>query len=293
MEYTGKLQYTFRNDYMFKAVLQKNKRVLTGLLSSLLGTPMDEIVDVHLENPIILGESIDNKTVMLDILVTLNHDQRVNVEMQVIKQEIWVERSLTYLCKTFNQLNVGEAYDQVMKTVHIGIVDFELFENEDIFYSKNLLMDTKTQRIYSDKLGVNVLNLRHMENATQEDKANGLYAWARLFASSTWEELKMVVENSEIMQEAVVTFKELTEDEKIRMQCEARERYELDWKTMEHRTERYKKQSEEYKKQSEEYRQQLTAQTNLLLAYQLLRQNAPISEIAEKTGLSEDEIKAL
>jgi hypothetical protein len=112
---------------------------------------------------------------------------------------------------------VGKAYDQVMKTVHIGILDFELFENEDTFYSKNLLMDTKTQRIYSDKLGVNVLNLRHMENATQEDKANGLYAWARLFASSTWEELKMAVENSEIMQEAVVTFKELTEDEKIRM----------------------------------------------------------------------------
>jgi organic radical activating enzyme len=146
-----------------------------------------------------------------------------------------------------------------------------------------------------------------MENATQEDKANGLYAWARLFASSTWEELKMVVENSEIMQEAVVTFKELTEDEKIRMQCEARERYELDWKTMEHRTERYKKQSEEYKekwetskKQSDELQKrldesdkQMLAQTNLLLAYQLLRQNAPISEIAEKTGLSEDEIKAL
>jgi predicted transposase/invertase (TIGR01784 family) len=112
---------------------------------------------------------------------------------------------------------VGKAYDQVMKTVHIGILDFELFENEDTFYSKNLLMDTKTQRIYSDKLGVNVLSLRHMKNATQEDKANGLYAWARLFASSTWEELKMAVENSEIMQEAVVTFKELTEDEKIRM----------------------------------------------------------------------------
>ena len=33
---TGKIDYTLMNDYMFRAVLQENEKVLKGLVSSLL-----------------------------------------------------------------------------------------------------------------------------------------------------------------------------------------------------------------------------------------------------------------
>lgn len=59
---TGKIRYTMRNDYMFKAVLQKNKKALTGLLAALLYKPVESITDIVIMNPIELGETIDDKT---------------------------------------------------------------------------------------------------------------------------------------------------------------------------------------------------------------------------------------
>lgn len=100
--------------------------------------------------------------------------------MQVVAQSFWKERSLTYLCKLYNQLEVGEEYSEALKTIHIGILDFELFPGEEQFYSQNLLMDKITHRIYSDNLALNVLCLKEIENAMQEDRDCGLYLWAKL-----------------------------------------------------------------------------------------------------------------
>ena len=52
------------------------------------------------------------------------------IEMQVISQPYWKERSLTYLCKLFNQLDAGENNENAIKTIHIGILDFERFPGE-------------------------------------------------------------------------------------------------------------------------------------------------------------------
>ena len=37
MNATGKLEYTLTNDYLFHVVMQKNEKVLKGLIGSLLG----------------------------------------------------------------------------------------------------------------------------------------------------------------------------------------------------------------------------------------------------------------
>ena len=40
-----------------------------------------------------------------------------------------------------------------------------------------------------------------------------------------------MAEQSESIKKAVVTLRELSEDEKIRQQCEARERFQMDWQS--------------------------------------------------------------
>ena len=40
-----------------------------------------------------------------------------------------------------------------------------------------------------------------------------------------------MTEQSESIKKAVVTLRELSEDEKILLQCEARERYQMDWQS--------------------------------------------------------------
>ncbi len=227
---SGPLKYTLKNDYLFKATFQKNQHVLHGFLSSLLHIPITDITDTHIENPIQIGADITNKDMILDLLVTLNHERQINIELQVLHQSFWPERSLGYACRTFtNQLKKGKNYDTLMQTIHIAIIDFPLFPDEQIFYSQNFFTDTITRRIYSDKLGIYVLCLKHIEHATQADYDSGLYQWAKLFSATTWEELKMIAQNNTTISDAVCTIQELTADERVRLQCEARERYERDW----------------------------------------------------------------
>lgn len=86
----------------------------------------------------------------------------------------------------------------------------------------------ETGHIYTEKFALAVVNLKQIDNATEDDIASGLRDWARLFQASTWEEMRMIAKNNESMKSFAFSLKELSEDEKIQMQCEARERYEHD-----------------------------------------------------------------
>jgi len=75
-----------------------------------------------------LGEPVagdfDSKIFVLDLNVLLNNRVLINLEMQVIYYENWPERSLTYLCRSFDQLSRGEDDAQTKPAIHIGFLDF-------------------------------------------------------------------------------------------------------------------------------------------------------------------------
>lgn len=79
---TGVIEYGMTNDYMFRAVLQNNVKVLKGLICSLLHYREDEVKSVQIMNPIELGKLMDDKTFVLDVKVLLNDDTLINLEMQ-------------------------------------------------------------------------------------------------------------------------------------------------------------------------------------------------------------------
>ena len=70
-----------------------------------------------------------------------------------------------------------------------------------------------------------MVDLTQIDLATEEDKLRGIDYWARLFKATTWEEIRMMAEKNEFLEEAAVTLRRLSAEEKIRMQCEAREDY--------------------------------------------------------------------
>ena len=177
---TGEIEYNMTNDYMFRALFQKNNRALKGLLSSLLHMQPEEILSVEITNPIVIGEAIQDKEFRLDIKAMLNGYQQINLEMQVVNRHDWPERSIGYLSRMCNNLQKGDQYIYTKPAIHIGILNFPPFEEQPIFYSRNLLMDVVQHRIYSSKFAVNVLDLSHIELATQEDKKWNLDFWARL-----------------------------------------------------------------------------------------------------------------
>ncbi len=222
---TGKIDYQMTNDYMFHAALQKNPKVLKSLICSLLRLRLQEIRSIQIINPIILGEAVDEKTFILDINIVLNDNTLINLEMQVENLYNWEERSLSYLCRTFDQLQKGEEYSSAKPVIHISFLDFTPFPEYPEFYASYKFMNEKNHHIYSDKLTLRVVDLRQIELATAEDQASGLEHWARLFKASTWEEIRMIAKKDENLLEATETLYTLNADELVRRQCEARADY--------------------------------------------------------------------
>lgn len=244
----GPLDIRMTNDYLFRALMQRNNKVLKALICSLLHLNMKSVSSVRITNPIELGKHIDDKDFYLDIKLELDHHTVINLEMQVLNEGNWSERSLVYLCRAFDNLLKGEDYNEVKPAIHIGILDFTLFPQYPELFATYWMMNEKNHNIYSRKFRLSVLDLNQIELATEEDKRFKVDYWANLFKSTTWEELKMIAKSDEYIQEAVDTVYQLSREEQIRLQCEAREDYNRRMRRMEKLLEENKKISAEKEK---------------------------------------------
>ena len=225
------VEYGLINDYMFRAVFQTSEEALKGLLSALLYIPEEEILSCVICNPIILGDAIDEKTCILDIRVLLNGNKQINLEMQMGSVENWTDRSVFYLCRMFTDMKKGLDYTQTKPSIHIGIMMKSPVPEDAAFYNEYALKNRRTGYEFTGKIALHVLDLSCLEQVTEEERDSALYYWACVFKAKTWKEVLAMAEQSESIKKAVVTLRELSEDEKIRLQCEARERYQMDWQS--------------------------------------------------------------
>jgi predicted transposase/invertase (TIGR01784 family) len=182
-----------------------------------------DIKKIEIINPINLSEDVSGKEFILDIHVFLNDNTLINLEMQVGNEYNWPDRSLSYACRAYDNLQKGQEYEDVLPVIHIGFLDYTPFPEVPEFYSKYVMTNLKNNHVYSDKFVLRVVNLKRIDLATVEDKAFAIDYWARLFKAETWEELKMLTENNEYLQEAAESLYVANADEIVRQQCRARE----------------------------------------------------------------------
>lgn len=220
---SGPLPHSLLNDLMFRIVFESDQNGLKHLLCSLLHYKPEQIAEIEIKNPIRLGKCVDDKKYIYDIYLLLNNKEKIHLELQVLHQDYWTERSLCYLCREFGTINAGDTYDQVKHLIQIDILDFDLYEGTQEFYSTYHLANDKTGRIFSDKLCLHVLELNKDEYATEEDKAYNIDYWARLFKATTWEELKMLAKEQETLQSTIETIYRVNADDYVRAELEARE----------------------------------------------------------------------
>ena len=219
------IRYTLKNDYMFRAVFQSRPKALEGLCRSLLRLSPSDSLHIDLKNPIQLGETIDSKEFILDLALIINDSLYLNLEMQLYNDGYWPERSLSYTCRSFDNLNRGAKYKDVLPVVHIGFLDFTLFPEHPEFVAEYKMVNTNPQHRYffSDKFRISVVDLTQIERATEKDKQYGIDLWARVLTATTWEEIDMLAKDNEYLRETSNAMYELDQDLLIRQQCQARE----------------------------------------------------------------------
>ncbi|MCX4340321.1 MAG: Rpn family recombination-promoting nuclease/putative transposase [Lachnospiraceae bacterium] len=230
---TGRIPYNMTNDYMFRAVFQSSNKALRGLICSLLHLADSEVTSVEITNPILLGDSIDDKEFRLDIHLLLNDRTRINLEMQITNRLNWQSRSVMYLCRSYDQLNRGQDYKDARPAIHIGLLDYTLFEDHPEFYAAYKLINIKNHQVYNDDLTLYVVDLTRIDLATEEDRHYHIDSWARLMKASTWEELRMTASEDEALYEAAKALYYTCSDEEIRIRCLEREEYYQDLRNYE------------------------------------------------------------
>ena len=228
---TGKLPFRMTSDILFKVLMQSSKNVLKGIVCSYLDLVPETIKSIDISNPISLKEDVAAKEMILDIKAILNDKTIINLEMQVVNYQDWPERSLSYLCRCFDNLGPGHGYLHVKGAIHIGFLDYTLFPDYPEFYAIYRMINERTGQLYSSKFRISVVDLTKRNLATKEDIAHHRDLWAAFFKATEWGEVMALAKKDENISEAVVTLKKLSDDEIFKMRYEAREdmlRQELD-----------------------------------------------------------------
>ena len=219
----GPLSVKLTNDYLFRALLQADEETLKALVADLLHLNVSDVTEIEITNPIKLGETIDDKEFHLDISAILNESINVNLEMQVLHEMNWIERSMLYAFRSFDSLSHGEDYMDAEGVIQISFTDFTLFEDAPEFYSTFKLINVKNHsQVYSEKIRISNVNLRRIDLATEEDKLYRIDQWAKLFKAESWEEIKMLTEKTPDFEKTVSSIWQLSEEEKIREQIRRR-----------------------------------------------------------------------
>ena len=279
---TGKIDYKPTNNYMFQGLFQEDSEALTNLICATLHWPHSKVKSIEITNPIILGQSILAKTFILDIKALLNDNTIINLEMQLSDYKNWSERSLSYLCRNFDNLNKGSDYTNVKTAIHIGFLDFTLFSGHPEFHAVYKMQNIKNHKIYTDKFILHVIELNNIHLATKEDHLYEIDKWASLFKANTWEDIRMLIHDNPTLQTAAETLYRLNMDERFRETCERFEQAEIEHDSILHRNMMLIQTNQELTQTNQEL-----TQTNQELTTELAEKDAEIARL--KALLAEKE----
>ena len=239
---TGPLPVKMTNDYLFRALLQADEKTLKAMVASVLHIRVQDVTEIVVTNPIELGETVDSKELHLDVSVILNEKDKINIEMQASHYEGWSDRTLIYLCRSFDSLNHGQDYREVQRAIQVSFTDFTLFPDAPEFFSIYMLVNkNKPAQIYSDKLSIINIDLTNIGLAAEEDRRYGVDRWAKIFKADSWEELKMLATEDKTTEQAVSSIWQLTDDRFIREEMLRREDNEREYRYLLEQAEKAKK----------------------------------------------------
>lgn len=209
-------------DFCFKELMEDSE-VRRGFISALLGVAPEEIVHTELRPTHLRKEHAEDKLGILDVRVLVNGKTQMDIEIQMMSFPQWPERSLYYLGKMYvDQIKEGEEYSVLQKCIHVGLLDFILFEEDEEFYSRFHLWEDTRRRMYIDKLEIHVLELPKL--AGRKYPETELLKWARFFNAEKKEEFEMTAETNPYINRAYERLTKISADEEKRWEYEAREK---------------------------------------------------------------------
>lgn len=209
-------------DFCFKELMQ-NPKVRKGFISALLKIRPEKIHETTLIPTILERKTAEDKLGILDVRIRLEDGTQLDMEMQVEYFRYWDKRTLFYLGRMYTgQLNRGESYENLKKCIHVSILDFICFPEDQECYRTIHLRDDKTGQVYTDMLEIQILELKKLSCKAQTEE--DIIHWMKFFGGKSREEFETMAKTNEYLDEAYQELMHLSADDKKRLEYEAREK---------------------------------------------------------------------
>ena len=210
-------------DFAFKEIMTDEKARI-GFLSAVLKLKPEDIKETHILNPYLGKVHEEDKLGILDVHILMNNNTEIDTEIQLSEMRIWANRSLFYASKMYtDQIEQGQKYDVLKKCLSISILDFELFKDQEEFYSSFHIREDQRNFLFTDKMEFHVIELPKLPKERKEESSD-VELWAKFINSEREEEFDMLAKQNPYIESAYKKLQVISQDKEKRLEYEAREK---------------------------------------------------------------------
>jgi predicted transposase/invertase (TIGR01784 family) len=284
------------NDWVFKLLFgdERNKSMLADLLKSFVDLPQEEYELTFLDTSL-KPEAEDDKLGIVDVKVRTKSGKIIDIEIQVNPVKHIGKRLSFYKSKLIvEQIGKSELYSVIQRVICICITSYELFPGVEDYLNGFRFYNQKNGLCF-EEIPEEVYTLELPKVPVLDDGSNG-WEWTQFLRAKRKEEFEMIAAQNPEIRKAVDTLYELSADDKVRAEFEMRQKAwrdrmsQIDGYYQEGRQEGLQEGRQEGRQEGLQEGLQKGRQE---IARKLKMVGVPIGQIAEATGLTEEQIKGL
>ncbi len=214
-------------DYCFKELLAYPE-IRKGFVAAILNKDPEEIAETTLMPTILSKDTEDGKYGILDVRIRMKNGSQMDLEMQVAPFEFWNNRVIFYLSKMYaEQVKEGDKYKNLKPCIHVSILNFNLFHEDQTCFREIAFCDLTTKQKYTGLLEIYVLELKKLPPEQKEEPL--IIKWMRFLAAESREDFEKMAGEDNYINEAYEVLQKLSADERKRLEYEARQKAIMDY----------------------------------------------------------------
>jgi len=120
------------------------------------------------------------------------------------------------------QIKEGDSYENLKPCVHVSILNFNLFPEDQECFREIAFCDLKTKQQYTNLLNIYVLELKKLPPEQKDEPL--IIKWMRFLSAERKEDFEKMAEEDTYINEAYEVLQKLSADERKRLEYEARQK---------------------------------------------------------------------
>ena len=223
-------------DVIFQALFGEvgSERITKKFLEAILDEELEE-VDLS-RNIVLRRETLEDKMGILDVLVKINNEEYCNVEMQMVEKDKLLERILYYWSRIYGKnLKSSNDYVELKKTIEVLIVNFEIKKLEELEYHSRwkIIEEEKRKLVLTEDLEIHIIEIPKIYKLAGEEQEEELVKWLEFIENPESKKVEKYMKENKEMKEAKEKLKVMSEDERMQILAELREKAIRDEKAVE------------------------------------------------------------